>query len=90
MKERKEGTGITWLKMDLGVEMVSDTPGTVTEPSDLSQWEMTQLEHPFLAMEVTDKGIAMLEHCRNARQLHGQRTLRRRYPEFSGAGKPFA
>ena len=41
MKERKEGMGITWLKMDLGVEMVSDTPGTVTEASDRSQWELT-------------------------------------------------
>jgi L-alanine-DL-glutamate epimerase-like enolase superfamily enzyme len=61
MKERKEGMGLTWLKMDLGVEMVSDTPGTVTHPSDLSPWETTQLPHPFLAMEVTDKGIAMLE-----------------------------
>src|SRR5206468_6856487 len=61
MKERKEGMGITWLKMDLGVEMVSDTPGTVTVASELSQWEMNQLEHPLLAMEVTEKGIAMLE-----------------------------
>lgn len=61
MKERKERMGLTWLKMDLGVEMVSDTPGTVTGPSNLSQWEENQLEHPFLAQEVTDKGIAMLE-----------------------------
>src|SRR5580700_5525428 len=61
MKERKEVMGLTWLKMDLGIEMVSDTPGTVTEPSELSPWETTQLPHPFLAMEVTDKGIALLE-----------------------------
>src|SRR3954469_5039008 len=61
MKERKDVMGLTWLKMDLGVEMVSDTPGTVTEPSELTPWEENQLEHPFLAMEVTDKGIAMLE-----------------------------
>src|SRR2546430_16021516 len=61
MKERKEVMGLTWLKMDLGVEMVSDTPGTVTEPSELTPWEESQLEHPFLATEVTDKGIAMLE-----------------------------
>src|SRR5437588_8196239 len=61
MKERKEKMGLTWLKMDLGVEMVSDTPGTVTAPSVLSQWDMTQLAHPLLAMEVTDKGIALLE-----------------------------
>src|SRR6267142_2794517 len=61
MKERKEGMGVTWLKMDLGIEMVADTPGTVTGPSELTQWEENQLEHPLLAMEVTDKGIAMLE-----------------------------
>lgn len=60
MKERKEVMGLTWLKMDLGVEMVSDTPGTVTGPSDLTPWEENQWEHPFLATEVTDKGIAML------------------------------
>jgi len=61
MKERKEQMGITWLKMDLGIEMVSDTPGTVTLPSNLSDWEENQLPHPFAAMEVTDKGIHMLE-----------------------------
>jgi L-alanine-DL-glutamate epimerase-like enolase superfamily enzyme len=61
MRERKEVMGLTWLKMDLGVEMVSDTPGTVTGPSELSPWEESMLEHPFIANEVTDKGIAMLE-----------------------------
>jgi L-alanine-DL-glutamate epimerase-like enolase superfamily enzyme len=61
MKERKEGMGITWLKMDLGIEMVADTPGTVTQRSDLTEWEMTEIPHPLLAMEVSDKGIAMLE-----------------------------
>src|SRR5438874_2463162 len=61
MKERKEGMGITWLKMDLGIEMVADTPGTVTNPTDINQWAINQLPHPLLGMEVTDKGIAMLE-----------------------------
>lgn len=61
MKERKEGMGITWLKMDLGIEMVSDTPGTVTQRSGLTEWETTEIPHPLLAVEVTDKGIAMLE-----------------------------
>lgn len=61
MKERKEVMGLTWLKMDLGVEMVADTPGTVTNPTDIEQWQPHQLPHPLLAMEVTDKGIAMLE-----------------------------
>src|ERR1700756_2896404 len=61
MKERKEVMGLTWLKMDLGVEMVSDTAGTVTNATDLNQWEMNQLPHPLLGMEVTNKGITMLE-----------------------------
>jgi L-alanine-DL-glutamate epimerase-like enolase superfamily enzyme len=61
MKERKEVMGLTWLKMDLGIEMVVDTPGTVTNPTDIEQWQSHQLPHPLLAMEVTDKGIAMLE-----------------------------
>jgi L-alanine-DL-glutamate epimerase-like enolase superfamily enzyme len=59
MKERKE-MGLTWLKMDLGINMVSDTPGTVTAPSGLNQWEQNWVPHPFLAEEVTDKGIEML------------------------------
>jgi L-alanine-DL-glutamate epimerase-like enolase superfamily enzyme len=61
MKERKEVMGLTWLKMDLGIEMVSRTPGTVTNPTDIEQWKPHQLTHPLIAMEVTDKGIAMLE-----------------------------
>jgi L-alanine-DL-glutamate epimerase-like enolase superfamily enzyme len=61
MKERKEVMGLTWLKMDLGVELVADQPGTVTVRSGLSQWEKTEVPHPLLAMEVTDKGIVLLE-----------------------------
>jgi L-alanine-DL-glutamate epimerase-like enolase superfamily enzyme len=61
LKERKEVMGITWLKMDLGIEDVADTPGTVTNPTDIEQWKEHQLPHPLLSMEVTDKGIAMME-----------------------------
>jgi len=61
MKERKETMGLTWLKMDLGIEMVASTPGTVTRRSELSPSEMTEIPHPLLAMEITDKGIALLE-----------------------------
>lgn len=60
LKARKEEMGITWLKMDLGIDMIEDTPGTVTRPSGLNQWENTQLPHPFVAAEITDKGIDML------------------------------
>lgn len=60
MKARKEEMGITWLKMDLGINLVEDKPGTVMRPSGQSAWENYNLPHPFMANEVTDKGIAML------------------------------
>ena len=60
LKARKEEMGITWLKMDLGIDMIEGTDGTVTRPSGLSRWENTELPHPFVAAEVTDKGIDML------------------------------
>jgi L-alanine-DL-glutamate epimerase-like enolase superfamily enzyme len=61
MKERKERMALTWLKMDLGIEMVADTSGTVTNPTDIEQWQANTLPHPLVAMEVTDKGISRLE-----------------------------
>jgi len=61
MKIRKEVMGLTWLKMDLGVDAVADKPGTVTMRSGLSEWEQNEIPHPLMAMEITDKGIAMLE-----------------------------
>jgi L-alanine-DL-glutamate epimerase-like enolase superfamily enzyme len=61
MKARKEEKELTWLKMDLGVDLVTDKRGTVTARSDLTPWEKTMVPHPLAAMEVTDKGIALLE-----------------------------
>ena len=60
MKARKEEMGITWLKMDLGINMVEQIPGTITRPSGMNRWENTSLPHPFLATEVTEKGVEKL------------------------------
>lgn len=60
-KERKENMGITWLKMDLGLHLIDDHAGAVTVRSELEPWEKEIVPHPLLAMEVTDKGIALLE-----------------------------
>ncbi len=59
-KARKEEMGLTWLKMDLGIDMIEDIPGTLTRPAGLSKWEQSSQPHPFLATEVTDKGIDKL------------------------------
>lgn len=59
-KIRKEEMGLTWLKMDLGINVLDGIPNAVTRPSGLSRWEMQAQPHPFVATEVTDKGIDRL------------------------------
>ena len=58
-KERK-AMGMTWMKMDLGIDTLAKIPGTVMQPSGMSRWEMREQPHPFTAIEVTDKGIERL------------------------------
>ncbi len=60
LKERR-AAGFTWMKMDLGVSLVQQTPGTVTRPEGIQQqYGGLPMEHMFMATEVTDKGLAML------------------------------
>ncbi len=59
-KERKEVMGLTWIKMDLGINVLDGIPNTVTRPADQSRWELRSQPHPFMATEVTDKGIDRL------------------------------
>ena len=58
-KERKE-MGLTWMKMDLGINVLVGIPGTVMRLSGMDKWEMRDQPHPFVATEVTDKGIDRL------------------------------
>lgn len=55
-KERKE-MGLTWIKMDLGINVLEGIPGTVMAPAGQSKWELRNQPHPFMATEITDKGI---------------------------------
>ena len=59
-KIRKEEMGLTWLKMDLGINLLEGIPDTVTRPSGQSRWEKSLQPHPFTAAEITDKGIDRL------------------------------
>jgi L-alanine-DL-glutamate epimerase-like enolase superfamily enzyme len=59
-KERAQSMGLTWIKMDLGINVLEGIPNTVTQPAGLNQWELHSQPHPFLATEVTDKGIDRL------------------------------
>lgn len=59
LKERKE-QGFTWLKMDLGVDMVADTPGALTRPAGVSAGQGGTVQHMFTGMELTEKGIGLM------------------------------
>ncbi len=52
--------GLTFLKMDLGIGLVSGAEGTLTKPLGLSQADVDRVEHMFTGIEITDKGIAMM------------------------------
>ena len=58
-KERK-AMGLTWMKMDLGINVLEGIPDTVMQPAGLDKWEQHNQPHPFIATEVTDKGIDRL------------------------------
>jgi L-alanine-DL-glutamate epimerase-like enolase superfamily enzyme len=59
MKARRE-MGFTWLKMDLGVDMVAQIPGTVTMPLGNNLAYAANTQHMFTGMEITDKGIELM------------------------------
>src|ERR1039458_2558242 len=52
--------GFTWLKMDLGVGMVGDTPGAVPRPAGVSFAYNDPAQGMFTGIEITEKGIAMM------------------------------
>ena len=58
-KERKQ-MGLTWMKMDLGINVLKGIPGTVMQPAGLTPWELHVQPNLFIATEVTDKGIDRL------------------------------
>lgn len=58
----RRGRGYTMLKMDVGINLLRDTPGTLIAPdgaldgSDFSR----DLMHPFTGIQVTQKGVEQL------------------------------
>ncbi len=57
MKKRLEN-GYTFLKMDLGIRLLKDTPNTITKPLGLGN--TYNIKHPFTGIEITDKGIQIM------------------------------
>src|SRR5437016_1445456 len=71
LKARKE-QGFTWLKMDLGIDLLKDTPGTVTRPAGMTPREAYATQHMFTGIEITEKGAArMAEFVATIREYVG-------------------
>lgn len=68
MKDRVENQGFTFLKMDFGIELLRDIPGTVVNSNfwDISkQWSGDDMsygmtEHPFTQLQLTQKGLEII------------------------------
>jgi len=71
MKKRMEA-GFTWLKMDLGVDLVEKVPGALTRPLGTSTRDFAMTPHMFTGMELTDKGVALMaEYVAAIREVIG-------------------
>ncbi|MCX5643662.1 MAG: mandelate racemase/muconate lactonizing enzyme family protein [Phycisphaerae bacterium] len=59
LKERMK-MGFSFLKMDLGINLIRNVPGALSRPpvADGERYRTTM--HPFTRIQLTDKGIAML------------------------------
>ena len=79
LKKRVEVQGFTWLKMDLGIHLVSAIEGNIVNSknwSSMAQYDLRDYMsygstlHPFTQVQITDKGLALLaeyvEDVRNA------------------------
>jgi L-alanine-DL-glutamate epimerase-like enolase superfamily enzyme len=59
LKKRKD-QGFTWLKMDLGIDLVKDVPGALTWPAGEDLTGGSRKEHMFAGIEITHKGAELM------------------------------
>jgi L-alanine-DL-glutamate epimerase-like enolase superfamily enzyme len=59
LKERMK-MGFSFLKMDLGINLIRNVPGVLSRPPDTDWDRYKTTMHPFTRIQLTDKGIAML------------------------------
>ncbi len=72
LKERIDGKGFTFLKMDLGVGLVENQPGVVSRPLGTTSRNYGMVQHMFTGMELTEKGVAaMADYVAQVREVIG-------------------
>jgi L-alanine-DL-glutamate epimerase-like enolase superfamily enzyme len=72
LKKRMDEKGFTFLKMDLGYDLVENIPGAVSRPLGLTQRNTAMTQHMFTGVELTDKGVALMaEYVGKVREVIG-------------------
>jgi L-alanine-DL-glutamate epimerase-like enolase superfamily enzyme len=59
LRQRRE-EGFTWLKMDLGIDLVRKTPGALSYPTGENVGGNGDKEHMFTGIEITHKGAELM------------------------------
>ena len=71
LKARRE-QGFTFLKMDLGIGLLENTPGMLSLPGGLTLRDTLRIQHMFTGIEITRKGVEMLaEYVGQVREIVG-------------------
>ncbi len=71
LKARRD-EGFTWLKMDLGVDLVADVPGALTMPVGEKINGNPMVAHMFTGNEITEKGIQLMcDYVAQIREIVG-------------------
>lgn len=81
LKKRVDEQGFTWLKMDLGIHMVSGTPDAIVNSkfwAPMAQYDLRDYMgygntlHPFSQVQITEKGLdAVSEYVEKVRNAVG-------------------
>jgi L-alanine-DL-glutamate epimerase-like enolase superfamily enzyme len=85
LKLRMEEQGFTWLKMDLGIQLINNMPGALSnhkfwqnDRGNLSFWgqgddmSLANTLHPFTQIQITDEGLErMAEYVAAVREMCG-------------------
>lgn len=68
----RRNRGFTWLKMDLGTDLLSTVPGAITQPAGGDAKLRGTTPHMFTGIELTEKGIGILaDYVGQVREIVG-------------------
>src|ERR1700687_5118857 len=71
LKGRRD-EGFTWLKMDLGVDLVANVAGALTMPVGQRVNSNPNTQHMFTGMEITEKGVQLMaDYVAQVREMVG-------------------